>query len=353
MGLFGNLLVEPASATTPTTARRELPLILSDLLVDGDSLVPFGQEAPNFALMGRFGNVLLINGQPKWQLQAAPGEVVRLLLTNAASARTFNISFGDAPIKLVASDQGPYARETMVSSIVIAPGERYVADVRFDKPGTVAIVNEVQRIDHFFGEMYANADTHGPCRRLRQAGRRDLSFAVLHDDSTVMRDIARFRPAFDKAPDEEIVLTTAIQGLPIPLMQFMSSRYALPAATGVCGRHVGHELARHQQGGPVGDTRHPQQRGEHEPRLALQERGHRQDPRLQRPAFVPSNEPPAPPAWPAVSGHRHRMVTQTRIWYGRTPRSSRSARRSISWPICRIPARGCCTVTSASTLNRA
>ena len=222
MGLFGNLLVEPASATTPTTARRELPLILSDLLVDGDSLVPFGQEAPNFALMGRFGNVLLINGQPKWQLQAAPGEVVRLLLTNAASARTFNISFGDAPIKLVASDQGPYARETMVSSIVIAPGERYVADVRFDKPGTVAVVNEVQRIDHFFGEMYADADTMGHVAVSGRPAARDLSFAVLHDDSTVMRDIARFRPAFDKAPDEEIVLTTAIQGLPIPLMQFMS-----------------------------------------------------------------------------------------------------------------------------------
>ncbi len=222
MGLFGNLIVEPAAAPTPPANRRELPLILSDLLVDGDSLVPFGQEAPNFALMGRFGNVLLINGQPKWQLQAAPGEVVRLLLTNAASARTFNISFGDAPIKLIASDQGAYVRETMVSSIVIAPGERYVADVRFDKPGTVAIVNEVQRIDHFFGEMYADADTMGHVAVSGRPAAADPSFATLHDDSAVVRDIARFRPAFDKAPDEEIVLTTAIQGLPIPMMQFMS-----------------------------------------------------------------------------------------------------------------------------------
>jgi len=120
MGLFGNLVVEPASAPGALAGRRALPLILSDVLVDGDSLVPFGREAPNFALMGRFGNVLLINGQPKWQMQAAPGDVVRLMLTNAASARTFNISFGDAPIKLIASDQGPYLRETMVPSIVIA-----------------------------------------------------------------------------------------------------------------------------------------------------------------------------------------------------------------------------------------
>ena len=222
MGLFGNLVVEPASAPGALAGRRALPLILSDVLVDGDSLVPFGREAPNFALMGRFGNVLLINGQPKWQMQAAPGDVVRLMLTNAASARTFNISFGDAPIKLIASDQGPYLRETMVPSIVIAPGERYVADVRFDKPGTVAIVNEVQRIDHFFGEMYADADTMGRVAVSGRPAAADPSFAVLHDDSAVVRDIARFRPAFDKAPDEEVVLTTEIQGLPIPMMQFMS-----------------------------------------------------------------------------------------------------------------------------------
>jgi suppressor of ftsI len=222
MGLFGNLLVEPASSPATPAGRRALPLILSDLLVDGDSVVPFGGDAPNFALMGRFGNVLLINGQPKWQMDAAPGEVVRLLLTNAASARTFNVSFGDAPIKLIASDQGPYARETMVTSIVIAPGERYVADVRFDQPGTVAIVNEVQTIDHFLGEMYDDTDTLGHVAVTGRPAPADPSFAVLHDDSAVVRDIARFRPAFDKAPDEEIVLTTAIQGLPIPMMQFMS-----------------------------------------------------------------------------------------------------------------------------------
>ncbi len=222
MGLFGNLLVEPASMPSAPTGRRELPLILSDLLVDGDSVVPFGREVPNFALMGRFGNVLLVNGQPNWHLDAAPGEVVRLLLTNAASARTFNISFGDAPIKLIAADQGPFARETMVSSIVIAPGERYVADVRFGKSGTVAMVNEVQTIDHFLGEMYLDADTMGHVAVSGPPAAPDPSFATLHDDSTVVRDIARFRPAFDKAPDEEIVLTTVIQGLPIPMMQFMS-----------------------------------------------------------------------------------------------------------------------------------
>jgi suppressor of ftsI len=225
MGLYGNLYVEPpeAGARPSGPARREAFLILSDLLMDGDSVVPYGREAPNFALMGRFGNILLVNGEPRWHLQAVPGEVVRLLLTNAASARTYNISFGDAPIKLIASDQGRYAREVMVSSVVIAPGERYVADVRFEKPGDVIVVNQVQTIDHFLGEIYSDVDTMGRVSVVgRAASAADPSFTTLHDDSAVVRDIARFRPAFDKAPDEEIVLTTAIQGLPIPVMQFMS-----------------------------------------------------------------------------------------------------------------------------------
>src|SRR5579862_3507322 len=121
MGLYGNIDVEPATSSgTPRAAF----LILSDLLLDGDSVVAYGDSAPNFALMGRFGNVILTNGEPRWHFEARPGEVVRFLLTNASSARTYNLSFGDAPMKLIASDQGPYQLELPVQSVVIAPGER-------------------------------------------------------------------------------------------------------------------------------------------------------------------------------------------------------------------------------------
>jgi suppressor of ftsI len=223
MGLYGNLYVEPDQPAPRGAHPRDAFLILSDLLLDGDSVMPFGKDAPNFALMGRFGNVLLVNGQPRWHLDVAPGEVVRVLLTNAASARTYNISFGATPMKLIASDLGPYVREVMVSSIMIAPGERYVVEVRFDKPGDVALVNAVETVDHFLGEFSSNLDTLGDVGVSGPpASGTGAPFTVLHEDSATIRDIARFRPAFDKAPDEEIVLTTAIHGLPIPVMQFMS-----------------------------------------------------------------------------------------------------------------------------------
>jgi len=221
LGLFGNLFVEadhPATAAQP----RQAFLMLSDILVDGDSLMPYGRAEPNFSLMGRFGNVIMVNGESRWHFTAAPGEVVRFLLTNAASARTFNVSFGDAPMKLIASDQGPYAHEVSVSSIIIAPGERYVVDVRFDRAGDVPLVNEVQTVDHFLGEIYPNRDTLGHVMVTGEARTgSDQSFATMHDDSAMLRDIARLKPAFAKLPDEEIVLTTAIQGLPIPVMQMM------------------------------------------------------------------------------------------------------------------------------------
>lgn len=223
MGLYGNIFVDPATPSANQSPARSEFLILSDLLLDADSVISYGKDAPNFALMGRFGNMLLVNGEARWHLAAVAGDVVRLMLTNVASARTFNISFGDAQMKLIASDLGPFSREVMVPSIIIAPGERYTVDVRFDKAGIVAMVNSVQSIDHFFGAFSADVDTMGYVAITgRAAAATSASFAALHDDSATIRDIARFRQYFAKAPDEELVLTTAIHDLPIPVMQFMS-----------------------------------------------------------------------------------------------------------------------------------
>jgi hypothetical protein len=41
--------------------------------------------------MGRFGNVLLVGGEPELELSARPGEVVRFYLTNTANTRVFKV----------------------------------------------------------------------------------------------------------------------------------------------------------------------------------------------------------------------------------------------------------------------
>src|SRR5205814_9630177 len=64
MGLYGNLLVDAPEPDYYGPANRDQTLILSDLLVNADTLIPFGKDTPDFALMGRVGNVLVVNGEP-------------------------------------------------------------------------------------------------------------------------------------------------------------------------------------------------------------------------------------------------------------------------------------------------
>src|SRR3989475_3263527 len=131
LGLYGNILVRQPGAKIP--ANREQILMLQDLLVGDPGLIPWGRESPTHALMGRFGNVFLVNGQPGYRLSVRRGEVVRFYLTNASSARTLNLSFPGARMKVVATDAGPFEREVWVESVVIAPAERYVVDVRSEE----------------------------------------------------------------------------------------------------------------------------------------------------------------------------------------------------------------------------
>ena len=79
----------------------------------------------------------------------------------SSSSRTYNISFGGAPIKVVASDVSRFEREERVPSVVLAPAERYVVEVRFDKPGRYALVNAIQAINHYRGEFEPEVDTLG------------------------------------------------------------------------------------------------------------------------------------------------------------------------------------------------
>lgn len=162
LGLYGNLFVTPATPGTRPGPRHEEFLILDDLLVGETGLVAYGRDTPTHAAMGRFGNLMLVNGESAWRGVARPGEVIRFYLTNVANTRTFNLSFGGGlPVKVVGSDLGAYAREAWAESVVIAPAERYVVDVRFPEAGPVPLVNRVRAIDHLYGRFFGVSDTLG------------------------------------------------------------------------------------------------------------------------------------------------------------------------------------------------
>ena len=135
MGLYGNVLVEPADPDYWPPAHRELVLTLDDILLEDGKVAPFSRSETTYAAMGRFGDMLLISGEPDLTLTAQLGEVVRLYLTNTANTRVFKVKLPGARMKLVGGDSGHYEHEQFVDDVILAPSERVIVDVLFDHSG--------------------------------------------------------------------------------------------------------------------------------------------------------------------------------------------------------------------------
>jgi len=231
MGLAGNMLVHPLDDSYYSPVNREEVVMLDDLLLDESSLVPFGRESSNYMLMGRFGNVFLTNGEPEYGLEVDAGDVVRFFFTNISNTRTFNLSFRPTaepgappvPVKVVGSDVGKFERETMVQSVVLAPAERYVIEVLFDKPGAYALTNHVQGINHRMGLFREEVSALGTVAvsGARTAVDHSNAFETLRINQDVRADIDRYRSEFDREPDHELVLTLEVDSLPLAIEQSM------------------------------------------------------------------------------------------------------------------------------------
>jgi FtsP/CotA-like multicopper oxidase with cupredoxin domain len=139
MGLYGNIVVAPADPEYWPCAHRELALMLDDVLIEDGRIAPFSRTETNYVAMGRFGNVLLVNGDPELSLGAKQGEVVRMYLTNTANTRVFNVGIPGARMKRVGGDSGHYEREEFVDGLILAPSERVVVDVCFDETGELTL----------------------------------------------------------------------------------------------------------------------------------------------------------------------------------------------------------------------
>src|SRR5215211_1100832 len=91
LGLYGNLLVVPSEEDYLPPAHRELLLTLDDVLIED----------------GRIA--------------------------------AFNVAVPGARMKLVGADSGHYEREELIEEALLAPSERVVVDVLFDRTGEVAL----------------------------------------------------------------------------------------------------------------------------------------------------------------------------------------------------------------------
>jgi len=139
LGLYGNILVTPSDPDYWPPANRELLLTLDDILIEDGQIAAFRESETTHVAMGRFGNVMLVAGEPDLSLEAKRGEVVRFYFTNTANTRVFNVTVPGAQMKLVGADAGHYEHEELVEGVLLAPSERVVVDVLFPDAGELEL----------------------------------------------------------------------------------------------------------------------------------------------------------------------------------------------------------------------
>jgi len=220
MGLYAPIVVEPSDPSYWPHVDRQLTITLDDVLIEDGRIVPFRRSGPTFTAMGRFGNVMLINGETTFSGQAVAGEIVRLYLVNTANTRIFNFALRGARMKLVGGDSGRYEREAFVDEVLLSPSERAVVDVLFDTLGEAHL--EHRTPDHtydlgvFSVEGTAIGDTVG-------------SFGELRTDPDLTTERALIEPDLEREPDKVLSI--------VALMPLLYGGEAQAASSYVCPMH--------------------------------------------------------------------------------------------------------------------
>jgi len=205
LGLYGNMLVDSQYEDYYNEVNKEVPLIIDDILIENGDIAPFFDGSVNHAMMGRFGNIMLTNGDDGYELEVNKGDVVRFYITNVANTRTFNFSIPNAQIKLVGGDIGSYEKEEYVDSLIIAPAERYTIEAYFENSGEYEMKNINPWKTYSIGKINV----------LDKMSNKDLTtdFLTLRENKYVKEDIDNFRKYFDKEVDSQITLSIRMQGM--------------------------------------------------------------------------------------------------------------------------------------------
>jgi len=180
-GLYANIIVTPKESAYWSPVNQEIPLMLDDIALDEKDVLPFDAKVANYTLMGRFGNVMLVNSETNYKLQVKQGEVVRLYLTNAANTRLFNFALPGVKMKLVGADVGRYEKETFVDQVMVAPGERRVVDVFFERAGEYAMQHQTPEKEYTLGKVSVSSEASVPSY--------GKEFAILRTNSEVVNEL--------------------------------------------------------------------------------------------------------------------------------------------------------------------
>ena len=198
LGLYGNCLVEPVDPDYWPPAHRDLPLILDDILLEDGKVAAFSREETTHSAMGRFGDVLLVNGETDLRLEAKTGEVVRLYLTDTANTRVFKVALPGARMKLVGGDSGHVEREEFVEEVVIAPSERVIVDVLFEQAGDLTLEHRTPGKTYSLARIGVSEERAQPSL--------EAEFEILRTNRDMVAERERISDYFEAEPDKRLAL---------------------------------------------------------------------------------------------------------------------------------------------------
>jgi FtsP/CotA-like multicopper oxidase with cupredoxin domain len=205
MGLYGLIIVVPTEEAYWSPVNREITLTLDDLLLEDGKIAPFSRTLSDHTAMGRFGNVMLINGETTFQLSANQGEVVRLYLVNTANVRTFNVRLPGTRMKLVGGDNGRIEHEEFVEEVLLSPSERVIVDVFFEHAG------KTQLEHHTPERMYPLATVNVEAQPAEPSFAQ--AFFTLRTSSELEALRARLAADFERDPDKTLLLVAEMPGM--------------------------------------------------------------------------------------------------------------------------------------------
>lgn len=160
-GLYGAIVVrgegEPAAAVEHT-------LVLDDVWLNEDGT--FATDTMSSLMLGRQGNVLLVNGRARPIAQVRAGERQRWRFVNAANARYFRLSVPGQKLTLIGVDGGLLEAPRDVDELLLTPGER--ADVLFTPDGSPGSGLDLSTLPYERGHMSGMLPT-SPVMRIQYA----------------------------------------------------------------------------------------------------------------------------------------------------------------------------------------
>jgi len=148
-GLHG--IIRVTGSDEPEADEQRI-LVLDDVRVLADGSLPTYLDDES-KMLGRQGNILLVNGEALPTFRWRSGVLQRLRIVNVANGRFFNLALPGYSWRVIGTDGGTMPQPYDTDHLLIAPGERYdVVVIASGAPGdVVTLMNDPYERGHDTG----------------------------------------------------------------------------------------------------------------------------------------------------------------------------------------------------------